>query len=89
MAFSKGTPGPSGSTKQCDECSGARKDAAVAVRHKGEEEHLWTELGGERLATSGTQLERIVRLIALFLPRLVQEHLIQHPFKKSFPMLFL
>lgn len=32
--------------------------------HKGEQEHLGTDLGRETLAKSGTQLQRVVRLLS-------------------------
>lgn len=70
---------PGGSTKQCDECNGARKDARISVGCKGEQEDLQTNRGRERLSKSGTQLQCIVRMVPLLTPKIVQEHLIQHP----------
>lgn len=40
----------SGNIKQCNEYSGARKDARVTMGHKEEQKHLWVDLGRERLA---------------------------------------
>lgn len=41
-----------------------RKDARDTAERKREQEHLQTDLGRERLAKSGTQLQYVVRLVS-------------------------